>query len=241
MTFADKTILITGAARGLGRALVDEALERGAAKVYAGTRGPLDHPDDRVTPVPLEVTDTGQILAAAETIGPLDVLVNNAGISLPEALGDRAALERHLAVNCFGPYDVTQAFLPALIRSRGTVVNVLSLSGAAAMPLQPTYSMSKAAAFSMTQSLRLLLAGQGVGVHAVFLGPTDTDMTRGFDIPKAAPEDVARRILDGVEKGEEDLFPDPLSASTLAEHWNSGPTKALERHMATYLPEGTDK
>lgn len=239
MTFADKTILITGAARGLGRALVDQALDRGAAKVFAGTRGPLDHPDGRVTPVPLEVTDTGQILAAAETIGPLDVLVNNAGISLPETLGDRAALERHLAVNCFGPYDVTQAFLPALIRSRGTVVNVLSLSGAAAMPLQPTYSMSKAAAFSMTQSLRLLLAGQGVGVHAVFLGPTDTDMTRGFDIPKAAPEDVARRILDGVEKGEEDLFPDPLSAATLAEHWDGGPTKALERHMATYLPEGT--
>ncbi|RRR96791.1 SDR family NAD(P)-dependent oxidoreductase [Glycomyces terrestris] len=239
MTFADKTVLITGANRGLGSAMLAEALERGARRVYAGTRVPLTHPDARVVPVTLDVTDAGHIRAAAEEIDELDVLVNNAGIALPEALGDDDALERHFAVNCFGLVAVTQAFLPALKRSRGRIVNVLSLSGVAAMPLQPTYSMSKAAAFSMTQSLRMLLAGE-VGVHAVLLGPTDTDMTRGFDIPKAAPQEVARRVFDGVEKGEEDLFPDPLSSSTTA-GWDGGPTKALERHMATYLPQGGDR
>jgi NAD(P)-dependent dehydrogenase (short-subunit alcohol dehydrogenase family) len=239
MTFADKTVLITGANRGVGRALVAEALERGAARVYAGTRAPLTHPDKRVVPVRLDVTDADQIRAAAEAVASLDVLVNNAGIALPETLGDDAALERHFAVNCFGTHAVTQAFLPALRRSRGLIVNILSLSGVAAMPLQPSYSMSKAAAFSMTQSLRALLAGEGIGVHAVLLGPTDTDMTRGFDIPKAAPEEVARRVLDGVEKGEGDIFPDPLSASATA-GWDDGPTKALERHMATYL-QGADR
>ncbi|MQM24673.1 SDR family NAD(P)-dependent oxidoreductase [Glycomyces albidus] len=234
MTFTDKTVLITGANRGLGRALVAEALERGAARVYAGTRVPMTHPDARVVPVQIDVTDSAEVQAAAATVGALDVLVNNAGIALPETFGDDAALERHFAVNCFGAYAVTQAFLPALTRSRGRIVNVLSLSGVAAMPLQPSYSMSKAAAFSMTQSLRMLLAGEGVGVHAVLLGPTDTDMTRGFDIPKAAPAAVASRVFDGVEKGEEDIFPDPLSSSTTL-GWDGGPTKALERHMATYL------
>jgi NAD(P)-dependent dehydrogenase (short-subunit alcohol dehydrogenase family) len=237
MTFADTTVLITGANRGVGKALVAEALERGAKCVYAGTRGPLTHPDARVTPIRLDVTDTDDIRAAAEAIGALDVLVNNAGIALPDALDDQDALERHFAVNCFGPYAVTQAFLPTLRRSRGRIVNILSLSGVAAMPLQPTYSMSKAAAFSMTQSLRALTAVDGISVHAVLLGPTDTDMTRGFDIPKAAPEAVARQVFDGVEKGEEDLFPDPLSASTTA-GWDAGPTKALERHMAGYVAGG---
>lgn len=238
MSFTDKTVLITGANRGLGRAFVDEALGRGAKRVYAGTRVPMTHPDERVTPVRLDVTDADQIRAAADEAGALDVLINNAGIALPEMFGDESALERHFAVNCFGPFAVTQALLPALTRSRGLIINVLSLSGVAAMPLQPTYSMSKAAAFSMTQSLRMLLADKGIGVHAVLLGPTDTDMTRGFDIPKAAPEAVARRVFDGVEKGEEDIFPDELSASTTA-GWEQGPTKALERHMATYLEGAT--
>jgi len=240
MTFADKTILITGANRGVGRALVEAALERGAKRVYAGTRGPLTHPDGRVVPVSLDVTDADQIRSAAEEVGALDVLINNAGIALPEAFGDGAALERHFAVNCFGPFAVTQAFLPVLRRSRGRIVNILSLAGVAAMPLQPTYSMSKAAAFSMTQSLRMLLAGDGIAVHAVLLGPTDTDMTRGFDIPKAAPGEVARRVLDGAEKGQDDIFPDPLSASATA-GWDGGPTKALERHMGTYVAAGADR
>jgi short-subunit dehydrogenase len=101
----------------------------------------------------------------------------------------------------------------------------------APMPLTPGYAISKAAAFNMTQSLRTLLASQGVRVHAVLTGPTDTDMTRGFDVPKATPQDVARAIFDGVDNGEEDIFPDPMSAS-MAESWRDGAVKAFERESA---------
>jgi NAD(P)-dependent dehydrogenase (short-subunit alcohol dehydrogenase family) len=231
MTIADKTVLVTGANRGIGQALVTEALNRDARRVYAGTRRPLAHPDPRVTPLTLDVTNQAQIQAAAEKVEALDILVNNAGIWLFDDLSDRAMLERHLAVNLFGPWAVTQAFLPLLTRSEGAIVNNVSLMALAALPLTPAYSASKAAAFSLTQSLRALLAGRGVRVHAVLTGPVDTDMTRGFDIPKAAPESVAQAILEGVERGEEDIFPDPLSAS-MAEGWHSGVAKAFERQNA---------
>ena len=230
MRIADKTVLVTGANRGIGKALVEEALRRGANRVYAGTRKPLTHPDARVTPL----TNPAQPQAAVERVESLDILINNAGISLFGDLTDRAALERHLAVNLFGIYGVTQAFLPLLTRSRGVIVNNVSLMALAPVPLTPGYSVSKAAAFSLTQSLRALLAGRGVRVHAVLTGPTDTDMTRGFDIPKASPESVARAILDGVENGEEDIFPDPLSQS-MAESWRSGAIKAFERQNAALL------
>ncbi|HEY3037399.1 MAG TPA: SDR family NAD(P)-dependent oxidoreductase [Pyrinomonadaceae bacterium] len=235
MKIKDKTILITGANRGIGRALVEEALRRGAKRVYAGTRARLAHSDGRVTPVTLDVTSGKQIREAVEKIESLDVLINNAGVALYDDLSDRSALERQLAINLFGPYDVTRAFLPLLTRSRGAIVNNLSLNGFAPLPIIPAYSISKAAALSMTQSLRALLAGQGVRVHAVLTGPVDTDMTRGFDIPKASPESVARAIFDGMENDEEDIFPDPMSES-VAEGWRSGVAKALERQFAALVP-----
>jgi NAD(P)-dependent dehydrogenase (short-subunit alcohol dehydrogenase family) len=235
MAIADKTVLVTGANRGIGQALVTEALSRGAKRVYAGTRQPLAHPDGRVTPVTLDVTDAAQIQAAADSVESLDVLINNAGVALYDDLTDRAALEQSLAVNLFGTYGVVQAFLPLLTRSRGAIVNNLSLNAFAPMPVIPAYSLSKAAAFNLTQSLRALLAGRDVTVHAVLTGPTDTDMTRGYDIPKSTPEAVARAIFDGVENGEEDIFPDPLS-QTVAESWRSGAVKALERQLAASAP-----
>ena len=192
---------------------------------------PWAHSDGRVTPLTLDVTDAAQIAAAVESVESLDILVNNAGLALYDDLSDRAVLERHLAVNFFGTYAVTQAFLPLLVRSRGAIVNVLSVTAFAALPLIPAYSISKAAAFSLTQSLRALLAGRGVRVHAVMTGPVDTDMSRGLDIPKASPESVARAIFDGVDKGDEDIFPDPMSES-MAESWRNGAAKALERQSA---------
>jgi NAD(P)-dependent dehydrogenase (short-subunit alcohol dehydrogenase family) len=236
MTIADRAVLVTGANRGIGQALVEEALRRGAKRVYAGTRQPLVHSDGRVTSLILDVSDAAQIRAAVEKVESLDVLINNAGLGLNADLSDRAALEQHLAVNLFGSYDMTQAFLPLLTRSRGTIVNVLSLAALAAVPLDPTYSISKAAAFSLTQSLRAALAGRGVDVHAVLPGPVDTDMGPSIDIPKASPESVARAIVDGVEKGEEDIFPDPTSES-IAESWRSGAAKALERQFAAFVAE----
>ena len=234
MTIADRAVLVTGANRGIGRALVEEALRRGAKRVYAGTRQPLAHSDGRVTPLTLDVTDAAQIQAAVESVGSLDVLINNAGVDLQGEVSDRGLLERHLAVNLFGTYGVTQAFVPLLTRSRGAIVNVLSLAAVAALPFTPTYSISKAAAFNLTQSLRALLAAQGVRVHAVLAGPVDTEMTRYLDIPKASPQSVARAIFDGVENGEEEIFPDPLSAS-IAEGWRGGAAKALERQFAALV------
>jgi NAD(P)-dependent dehydrogenase (short-subunit alcohol dehydrogenase family) len=233
-TIANSSVLITGANRGIGRALVEEALRRGAARVYAGTRQPLVHPDPRVVPLALDVTDAAQVQAAAARIGELDVLINNAGLAVPDDLGDRALLERHLEVNLYGPWNVTQAFLPHLARSGGALVNGLSLASVAAVPVLPAYSISKAAALGLSQALRPVLAAQGISVHAALTGPVDTDMTRGLEIPKAPPEVVARGILDGVEAGEEEIFPDPLSA-TLAEGWRAGPVKALERENAALV------
>ncbi|WP_163507533.1 SDR family NAD(P)-dependent oxidoreductase [Fodinicola acaciae] len=238
MSIADKTVLVTGANRGIGRALVEEALARGAKQVYAGTRRSLTHPGERVTALRLDVTSTEQIQAAARHVPSLDILVNNAGLAVYGDLTDRAGLERQLAVNLFGTYAVTQAFLPLLMNSGGAIVNILSLAAVASVPLMPTYSISKAAALSLSQSARALLAGRGVRVHAVLGGPVDTDMTKGLELSKAAPDSVARAILDGVEKGEEDIFPDPLAAS-VAEGWYDGVSKALERQNAALFVEGS--
>jgi NAD(P)-dependent dehydrogenase (short-subunit alcohol dehydrogenase family) len=238
MNITNKAVLITGANRGIGRALVDEALRRGAKRVYAGTRGPLQIGDERVVPLPLDVTNSSQIRQAADEIDNLDVLINNAGIAIYDDLSDIGVIEKHLAVNFLGPLRMTQAFLPALKRSKGVVVNNLSMVGLAALPLIPSYSISKAAAFNMTQSLRALLAANRVTVHSVVLGPVDTDMNRGFDIPKASTESAARGIFDGLERGDEDIFPDPASQA-IAEGWRAGVAKALEQQFKAFVPEGT--
>jgi NAD(P)-dependent dehydrogenase (short-subunit alcohol dehydrogenase family) len=236
MNIANKTILITGANRGIGRALVDEALSRGAKRVYAGTRGArLQIADERVTPLTLDVTSATQIQLAVDKVGTLDVLINNAGVTIYDDLSNLDAIEQHLAVNLFGVFKVTRAFLPLLRRSSGAIVNNLSLAALAPLPAIPGYSMSKAAALNMTQSLRALLAGQGVAVHAVILGPIDTDMNRGFNIPKAAPESAARGIFDGLEQGDEEIFPDPASQS-IAEGWRAGMAKALEGEFSAFVP-----
>ena len=237
MNIENKTVLITGANRGIGRALVDEALIRGATRVYAGTRGgALQATDSRVTPVTLDVTNASQIQKAAEEVETLDVLINNAGVAIYDDLSNADAIEQHLAVNFLGMFKVTRAFLPLLRQSKGAIVNNLSLVALAPLPVIPGYSISKAAASNMTQSLRALLAGQGVTVHGVFLGPVDTDMNRGFNIPKALPESAAQGIFDGLERGEEDIFPDPASQS-IAEAWRAGAAKELERQFAAFAPQ----
>jgi len=129
---------------------------------------------------------------------------------------------------------VIQAFIPRLTESRGSIVNVASVAAFASIPVLPAYSISKAAVFSLTQSLRALLARQGVSVDAVIAGPVDTDMTRGLEIPKCSPESVARAILDGIENGEEEIFPDPMSAS-MTDGWRTGVAKALERQNAQLI------
>jgi short-subunit dehydrogenase len=166
MNIKNEAILITGG--GIGRALLEEALNRDAKRVYAGTR---------------------------------------------------------------------QRFV---VHSQGAIINVLSLAALASVPFSPAYAISKAAAFSLTQSLRALLSTRGVKIHAVFPGPVDTDMARSLNIPKASPESVAQAILDGVEQEEEDIFPDPMSGN-IAEGWRNGVAKNLERQFAAYMPQSMAK
>ncbi len=234
MTIADRAVLVTGANRGIGQALVEEALRRGAKRVYAGTRQPLAHSDGRVTPLTLDVTDAAQIQAAVERVESLDVLINNAGVDLYGDLSDRAAARtaprrqplRHLwrdpgipaVADSFSGSDRQRAVGGGLCRL-AVHSDLLDLQGGR---LQPDAIAASP------------LAGRGVRVHAVLAGPVDTEMTRGLDIPKASPESVARAIFDGVDNGEEEIFPDPLSAS-MAESWRSGAAKALERQFAALL------
>jgi len=236
MNITNKTVLITGANRGIGKALVDEALRRGAKKVYAGVRSPVQHSDKRVTPLMLDVTDPSQIQRAVGAVDSLDVLINNAGIAIYDDLSNLDVLDRTFSVNFLGLLKVTNAFLPLLKRSKGAILNNLSLAGLAPLPIIPSYSASKAATLNLTQSLRSLLASQGVTVHAVVLGPVDTDMNRGFNIPKVSTESAAAGIFDGLEKGEEEIFPDPTSRS-IAEGWRAGVSKALERQFAAFVPQ----
>ena len=240
MNIENKTVLITGANRGIGRALVEEALKRGAKKVYAGTRGAMHHTDKRVTPLTLDVTNISQIQSAVDKVESLDILINNAGIAIYDDLNNLEVIEKHLAVNTFGLLKVTNAFLPLLKRSKGDIVNNLSIVALAPVPVIPAYSISKAAALNMTQSLRVLLAGEGVKVHSVFIGPIDTDMNRGVEIPKASTETAAQGIFDGLEKGEDDIFPDPVSQS-IADGWRVGVAKVLEGQFASFVPKDTAK
>jgi NAD(P)-dependent dehydrogenase (short-subunit alcohol dehydrogenase family) len=192
-----------------------------------------------VNPLTLDVTNAEHIQRAVSEIDTLDILINNAGIAMYDDLSKPDVIEQHLAVNMFGPLNVTRAFLPLLKRSKGAVVNNLS-SALAPLPIIPGYSISKAATLSMTLSLRALLAGQRVTVHAILTGPVDTDMTRSVDFPKASPDSVAAAIFDGLEKGEEEIFPDPMSQS-IAEGWRNGVAKALERQSAAFVPESVAK
>ena len=236
MDIQNKTVLITGANRGIGRALVQDALRRGAKRVYAGMRSASAITDYRATPLTLDITNASQIQEAAAKVDTLDVLINNAGIASYDDLTNLDVVERHLAVNFLGPLKMINAFLPQLKRSKGAIVNNLSTAGFAPIPVVPSYSISKAAAFNMSQSLRALLASEGVTVHAVVLGPIDTEMSRGLDVPKTSPEVAAAAIFDGLEKGEDEIFPDP-AAQSIADGWRGGALKALERQFALFAPQ----
>ena len=162
MTIADKTVLVTGANRGIGQALVEEALSRGAKRVYAGARQPLTHPDGRVTPLTLDVTNAAQIQASRREVDSLDILINNAGVALYDDLSDRAVLEQHLAVNLFGTVRRDPGFPAVADCVLGEPSSTTCRRTAfAPLPLIPAYSISKAAAFNLTQSLRVSLGRTG--------------------------------------------------------------------------------
>lgn len=221
MQIRDSVVLVTGANRGLGQALVAEALARGARKVYAAARDPAGvavRPG--VVPVRLDVTDPRQIAALAGECRDVELLVNNAGIArfggtlAPAAVDD---LRAHLETNAIGLLAVSRAFAPILAANGGgALLNVLSVASWLQGPLLATYAVSKAAAWAINNALRLELATQGTQVSALHMGFVDTDLTRDLDVPKTRPEDIAVTALYGVEQGALEILADDLTRSVKA-------------------------
>ncbi|MGW3208107.1 SDR family oxidoreductase [Streptomyces sp. NPDC001135] len=214
----DSVVLVTGGSRGLGKALVEEMYARGAAKVYATARDPraVTHPD--AEPVALEVTDPASVEAAAARARDVTILVNNAGVSL----GARSFLDapvddvrREFEINFYGPLLVTRSFVPVIERNGGghllNVHSVLSWLGVAG-----SYSATKAALWSQTNSLRLELRARGIAVTGLHVGYIDTDMTTNIDAPKSTPGDIAALALDGVESGAYEVLADDVTRSVKA-------------------------
>jgi NAD(P)-dependent dehydrogenase (short-subunit alcohol dehydrogenase family) len=214
----DSVALVTGGSRGLGRALVQALYERGAAKVYATARDPrtVTHPD--AVPLALEVTDPDSVRAAAARAEDVTVLINNAGISLKARSFLDSPVEdirREFETNFYGPLLVTRAFVPVLERNGGghllNVHSVLSWLGVAG-----SYSATKAALWSQTNTLRLELQPRGIAVTGLHVGYIDTDMAAGIDAPKSTPGDVAGLALDGIEAGAHEVLADDLSREVKA-------------------------
>jgi NAD(P)-dependent dehydrogenase (short-subunit alcohol dehydrogenase family) len=231
MNLSDSTPVVTGAARGLGRHLVDQLLDRGAARVYALARDPEQvRRDGRIVPIRFDLLDPASIDEAAKRATDATLLINNASTAIFATPLDAevASIAREMDVNYRGTYTTIRAFVPVLATNGGGhIVNVLSLLSLASTPPMTGYSASKAAAHSLTQALRPALAAQGLAVHGVYPGGIDTDMLAGIDAPKTAPAEVAAGILAGLEDGREDIFPDPNSRA-MSEIWWSDP-KRFER------------
>ncbi len=232
--------LVTGANRGIGRALTEALLDRGVKKVYAAARDPetlRDLRDERVVPVQLDVTDADEIRAAAEAATDVDLVFSNAGVQLGNGIADAAVIDqarREMEVNYFGPLQLLHHLAPALARNGGgAVVTIGSAAGLTSLPFVPTYSASKAALHSLTQAARVLLGPQGTSVFGVYPGPLGTDMARELTLPKASARDVAFAILDGLEAGQEDIFPDPFAVD-FGRRFGSSP-KAAEQQMAAIV------
>jgi NAD(P)-dependent dehydrogenase (short-subunit alcohol dehydrogenase family) len=211
--------LVTGANRGIGAAIADELLARGASKVYAGVRNPASVADPRLTPIALDVTDPAQVAAAAQQAGDVQIVVNNAGIggvSLPLS-ADLDHARRELEVNYFGLIGVTQAFAPVLAANGGgAFVNVLSVVSWIGMPHLTTYSASKAAAWAYSNAARVQLAAQGTAVVGVHVGYVDTDLAAGLDGDKVPASQVAASALDALQNGEPEALVDELARNAKA-------------------------
>ena len=239
-----KAALVTGANRGIGRAFVEELLAVGARKVYAAARNPetladlVARGDGRVVPLALDVTKPEMIDAAAAAHRDVALLINNAGIAAFEGIIDAAGgapARDEMETNYFGTFNMIRAFAPFLAANGGgAIVNLSSIAAHVNFPVLGSYSASKAAVHSMTQGVRAELAAQGTLVVGVYPGPVDTDMAARFPMDKTSPNAVVQSVLKGIEAGEEDIYPDPMSAELRS--GLLGDPKAVERQVGAMLP-----
>lgn len=218
MKIEDSIAVVTGANRGLGKALVNSLLEAGAAKVYACARDPLQIAEgDRIVPIRLDITSAEQVNAAACGCSDADLLFNNAGILRDcSVLGDGAedALRAELEVNVFGTLRMLHAFAPVLARrSRSAIANILSVTSLMTYPFNATYAASKHAALALTDGARVQLRAQNTLVLAVFAGYIDTDMAASVTGAKTPAFQVAERTLTGIENGSNQVFGDERAAA----------------------------
>ncbi|MEU8394753.1 SDR family oxidoreductase [Nonomuraea sp. NPDC048892] len=215
MKISGSVALVTGANRGLGAVFARALLERGARTVYAAARNPATITGPGLTPIALDVTDPVSVVAAAERYADVDLLINNAGVSIGGS--DPEAARAEMEVNYFGPLAMSRAFAPVLAANGGgALVNVLSVLSWVTFPRPKTYAASKAAAWSLTNALRLELREQGTHVLGVHAGYIDTDMAAGITGPKISPEDVVVQALDGLEAGAYEVLADDVSRNVRA-------------------------
>jgi len=229
--------LVSGANRGIGKALVGALTEAGAGKIYACARDTstlkFTSGNSEIVPLQLDICDHKSLRSLPEKAGDINLLINNAGIldfgDILEVPLDH--IKRNFDTNFTGTLALCRSLIPVIeTNGGGAIINMLSLLSLASMPGIAAYNASKAAAWSMTLSLRASLSNRNIAVHGIFPGAVDTDMLDGIEIPKTLPADVARAIVNGINNNQEDIFPDPMSIEVYA-NWCKD-HKAIERKFA---------
>jgi NAD(P)-dependent dehydrogenase (short-subunit alcohol dehydrogenase family) len=215
MKLDNAVVLITGANRGLGLAFAREALARGAQKVYAGARNPASVTLPGVVPIQLDVTHPDDVAEAARRCGDVTLVINNAGIAATGGFladGAMGSARQQFETNFFGVWRMSQAFAPVLAANGGgAILNVLSIASWINSPLLGVYGSTKSAAWALTNGMRLELLAQKTQVLGLHVGFVDTDLVRGMDVPKTAPQLVVQRAFDGLEAGDAEVLADEIT------------------------------
>lgn len=236
MNFQNKTIFVSGANRGIGKALVEALLQRNIKRVYATSRNLDNLPDfadTRVVPLSLDITVPKQVLSAAQSAPDIDILINNAGRATYDSMlsGELEGVTADMDTNYFGTLNMMRAFIPGLENQKApAIVNIASIAAFVNFPFLGGYSASKAALFSLSQGARIELEAKGIQVHTVNPGPIDTDMAKAVEMEKMSPQDAATAILNGLEQDQHDIFPDPTGQAMFAA-WQTN-YRNLERSVS---------